>query len=114
MAYQSAYAGSEIDQAVGDVQNKIWQPLFKSVTNTATDWVGSSAPYVATITISSSNTGKSVPPMVWFMDFDGNRYYCDYSVETSGNNYIITVNSNIRLAGNFYIFGIVGTVVANS
>ena len=31
MAYQSAYAGSEIDQAVSDVQNRIWKPVTVSV-----------------------------------------------------------------------------------
>lgn len=111
MAYQSTHAGSEIDQAVTEVQNRIWGPLKKEVIEE--NWVGVEAPYTFDIEINVSDSNYSVSPMIWFMDkINNNRYYCDYSVDTNtSNKYIITIKSNIKINGIFYIFGIIGSIV---
>ena len=135
MAYQSAHTGQEIDSAVSGVitamgenfsdplaaqsditevknditglQNQLNQarPITKTLS-----WSGDSAPYTATITITSA-ASTSVDPMVWVMGTDHNRYYCDYSVTHSGSGnsltYVITIHSNYKLSGTAYIYGIV-------
>ena len=110
MAYQSAYAGSEIDQAVGEVQNRIWKPITISVVKT--DWTENSgdSEHPAAFkyepsAISCESSG--LPPMVWFMDGSGNRYYCDYKATVTGEICSITFYSNVEITGTFYLFGII-------
>ena len=110
MAYQSAYAGSEIDQAVSDVQNRIWKPVTVSVSTE--NWVQNNGDSEHTASfkytpsaISCESSG--LPPMVWFMDGSGNRYYCDYKASISGELCSITFYSNVKITGTFYLFGII-------
>ena len=116
MAYQSAYAGSEIDQAVGEVQNRIWKPVTVSVASA--NWTENSgdnehpaAFKYAPSAISCESSG--LPPMVWFMDGSGNRYYCDYKATVSGETWNITFYSNVKITGTFYLFGIIEKATNN-
>ena len=115
MAYQSAYAGSEIDQAVGEVQNRIWLPMHVDVTTNS--WSdnsdsGHSATYQTLVTFPNVDKSKSLPPMVWFVSNDtgeqGNRYYCDFVSAPVGNqnSYSVTIYSNVKKAGTVYAFGL--------
>lgn len=98
---------NQVESDIADLQNQLNQarPITKTLS-----WSGDSAPYTATITITSA-ASTSVDPMVWVMGTDHNRYYCDYSVthSGSGNNltYVITIHSNYKLSGTVYIYGIV-------
>ena len=114
MAYQSAYAGSEIDQAVGEVQGRIWKPIMKSVQSSS--WSsnsdeGHSASYKATVTVANCVASDCVPPMIWFVEnTTNNRYYCDYETSISGTTYSITIYSNRNTVnGAVYIFGLYST-----
>lgn len=116
MAYQSAYAGSEIDQAVSDVQNRIWKPVTVSVSSE--NWTQNSGDSDHTASfkytpsaISCESSG--LPPMVWFMDGSGNRYYCDYKASISGELCNITFYSNVKITGTFYLFGIIKKTTDN-
>lgn len=113
MAYQSNYAGSEIDAAVGEVRDRIWK-AWDCPINESNGWKkseGEDSPYYCTIVATTSYTGVSVPPIVWFRgEEDKIIYYCDYTVEvdTSGNKYTIVVKSNSNKNGAFYIMGLNG------
>ena len=109
MAYQSAYAGSEIDQAVSDVRNRIWEPVTVSVSTE--NWTQNSGDSEHTASFKYTPSAISCessgfPPMVWFMDGSGNRYYCDYKASISGELCNITFYSNVKITGTFYLFGI--------
>ena len=116
MAYPSTHTGSEIDQAVEEVINRIWQPM--STTASQTGWTtnedsGHTAAYKIVLTFKNVDKTKSVPPMVWFVSNatgeQGNRFYCDYVSTPVSNNdsYTVTIYSNVQKAGTVYAFGLV-------
>lgn len=116
MAYQSAYAGSEIDQAVSDVQNRIWQPVTVPVSTDSWTQNSGDSEHTASFkytpsAISCESSG--LPPMVWFMDGSGNRYYCDYKATVTGETCSITFYSNVKITGTFYLFGIIKKTTDN-
>lgn len=116
MAYQSTHAGSEIDQAVDDVINRIWLPMSVAVSEggwTTNEDSGHAAAYKTVLSFGNVDKTKSIPPMVWFVSNatgeQGNRFYCDYVSAPVGdsNSYTVTIYSNVQKAGTVYAFGLV-------
>lgn len=114
MPYNSGYTGAQIDTAIGEVQSRVWDPVTLNVTTL--NWMPvsmSTYNYSLTFYVSTSDSSSSqreVRPLVWFISgTDGSRYYVDYTASTRGGGspyyYTIVVHSNVRIAGNFMVFG---------
>ena len=111
MAYQSIHSGGEVDLAISEVQNRIWKPIPNAVVES--NWeehedTNSSAKYKASIPFRGIVVDESLPPLIWFIDNGGSRYYCDYtSTPSDGNQYVVNIYSNVKKAGTIYAFGFV-------
>lgn len=108
MAYNSSHTGPEIDTAIEEVQSRVWDPVVLDVL--ASDWkTAYGTNYSFTFYVTTLDAQKDVRPLVWFAGTDGSRYYVDYTASSRGGSspyyYTIIAYSNVKIAGEFMIFG---------
>ena len=112
--YISQWSGAQIDRAVA-VANNYMSKEVVAVVVTANDWTGNTAPYSLTITLGgdqqlqnalTSSTDFAYPPIVYFLDEDGQKWDLSYDFLVNNTNNTIVCYSNVKKSGTIVAVGV--------
>ena len=102
MAYQSRHTGWEIDEAVDKVKEIFRYFPIEITSGGPNDWGASDDSGRGNYMF--QKTQLPYPGMfAFFVDTEGDMYYCDCKIQQSESTYTLTIYSNVKKEGTVHI-----------